>query len=62
MHLKIFYPGGVSYGVVNDDAGNDELYNALYLAATKEQGNGSEKVRNRKSSEDERRKTGGGFR
>lgn len=56
MHLKIFYPGGVSYGVVNDDAGNDELYNALYLAATKEQGNGSEKVKNRKSSEDERRK------
>ena len=41
MHLKIFYPGGVAYGVLPDDASNDELYNALYLAATKEQGNGS---------------------
>ena len=43
MHLKIFYPGGVSYGVVSDDATNEELYNALYLAATKEQGNGRNK-------------------
>ncbi len=40
MHLKIFYPGGVSYGVLPDDASNEEIYNALYLAATEEQGNG----------------------
>ena len=46
MHLKIFYPGGVAYGVVSDDASNEELYNALYLAATQEQGNG--KKRNEK--------------
>ena len=45
MHLKIFYPGGVSYGVVNDDATNKELYNALYLAATKEQGNGKRSIK-----------------
>ena len=45
MHLKIFYPGGVSYGVVSDNATNEELYDALYLAATKEQGNGSRRTK-----------------
>ncbi len=40
MHLMIFSPGKVSYGVANDDATNDELYDTLYLAATTEQGNG----------------------
>ena len=55
MHLKIFYPGGVSYGVLPDDASNEEIYNALYLAATKEQGNGKERkaeTRTRMGGED----------
>lgn len=47
MHLKIFYPGGVTYGVVPDNATNDELYKALYLAATIEEGNGNGKAKKR---------------
>lgn len=43
MHLKIFYPGGVSYGVIDDNATNKELYDILFDAATLEQGNGRKK-------------------
>lgn len=53
MHLKIFYPGGVSYGVVSDNATNEELYNALYTAAMVEQGNGSNKVKDKKTDKEE---------
>lgn len=47
MHLKIFYPGGVSYGTLPDDASNQEIYDALYLAATVEEGNGNGKIKKR---------------
>lgn len=47
MHLKIFYPGGVSYGALPDDASNQEIYDALYLAATVEEGNGNGKNKKR---------------
>ena len=41
MHLMIFYPGGVSYGVpLSEEPTNEELYDMLYTAATVEQGNG----------------------
>ena len=40
MHLMIFYPGGVSYGVLPDDASDKEIYDTMYTAATVEQGNG----------------------
>ena len=43
MHLMIFSPGKVDHGFIDDDAPNDELYNMLYTAATKEQGNGKER-------------------
>lgn len=53
MHLMIFSPGKVSYGVANDDATNDELYEMLYKAATVEQGNGS-KIKEKKIEKEER--------
>lgn len=47
MHLMIFYPGGVSYGALPDDATNSEIYNAMYTAATIEEGNGNGKIKER---------------
>lgn len=47
MHLMIFYPGGVSYGALPDDASNDEIYNTLYSAATIEEGNGNGRIKER---------------
>ena len=47
MQLKIFYPGGVSYGALPDNASDEEIYNALYLAATVEEGNGNGKIKQR---------------
>lgn len=52
MHLMIFYPGGVSYGALPDDASNDEIYDVMYTAATIEEGNGDGKVRKREHKED----------
>ena len=52
MHLMIFYPGGVSYGALPDDASNDEIYDAMYTAATIEEGHGDGKVRKRERKED----------
>ena len=49
MHLMIFSPGKVTHGFIDDDATNEELYDMLYTAATKEQGNG----RNRQAVERE---------
>ena len=43
MHLMIFSPGKVTHGFAFDDATNEELYDMLYTAATKEQGNGRNK-------------------
>lgn len=40
MHLMIFSPGNVTHGFIDDDATNEELFDMLYTAATKEQGNG----------------------
>lgn len=51
MHLQIFYPGGVSYGTLSDNASDMELYNALYLAATIEEGNGNGKIKQREQPE-----------
>ena len=52
MHLMIFYPGGVSYGALPDDASNEEIYDAMYTAATVEQGNGDGKVKHREYKEE----------
>ena len=53
MHLMIFYPGGVSYGVpLSEEPTNEELYDMLYTAATVEQGNGRQK----KERKDEKEK------
>ena len=46
MHLMIFSPGKVTHGFAFDDATNEELYDMLYTAATKEQGNGRVKKEN----------------
>lgn len=43
MHLMIFSPGKVDHGFIDDDATNEALYDMLYTAATKEQGNGKER-------------------
>ena len=40
MHLVIFSPGKVTPGFANDDATDRVLYDMLFTAATKEQGNG----------------------
>lgn len=47
MHLMIFYPGGVSYGALPDDASNNEIYNVMHTAATIEEGNGNGKIKER---------------
>ena len=47
MHLMIFYPGGVSYGALPEDASNDEIYNVMHTAATIEEGNGNGKTKKR---------------
>ena len=43
MHLVIFSPGKVDHGFIDDDATNEMLYDMLYTAATKEQGNGKDR-------------------
>ena len=48
MHLLIFYPGGVSYGALPDDASNEEIYDVMKTAATVEEGNGNGRVSYRK--------------
>ena len=53
MHLMIFYPGGVSYGTLPDDASNDEIYDAMYTAATIEEGNGDGKIKKRKNEKED---------
>lgn len=50
MHLMIFYPGGVSYGALSDDATNEEIYNVMHTAATIEEGNGNGKIKRRNGS------------
>lgn len=50
MHLKIFYPGGVSYGTPFDENDNNEIYDMMYTAATVEEGNGDGKIKKRKNS------------
>ena len=45
MNLKIFFPGGTSHGVLSDDASDDYIYDVMYTAATKEQGNGKQSRR-----------------
>ena len=59
MHLMIFYPGGVSYGALPDDASDQELYDTLYSAATLEQGNGKgvRRRRDEKSKRDDTSKS-----
>ena len=54
MHMMIFYPGGVSYGALPEDATDQEIYDVMYTAATVEEGNGSGKIkkRNRPDNED----------
>lgn len=50
MRLQIFYPGGTSFGVLSDDAANGDIYDVMYTAATKEQGNGNGKDKKREYS------------
>lgn len=47
MHLMIFYPGGVSYGALPNDATNEEIYDVMHTAATIEEGNGNGKIKER---------------
>ena len=47
MHLMIFYPGGVSYGALPDDASDVEIGNVMTTAATIEEGNGNGKIKKR---------------
>lgn len=54
MHLKIFYPGGVSYGVLPDDSSMEEIYDVMYKAATIEEGNGSAKKKRTNKTVDDR--------
>ena len=57
MHLMIFYPGGVSYGALPDDASNEEIYNVMQTAATIEEGNGNGKIKERTREEAPNAKT-----
>ena len=50
MHLMIFYPGGVSYGDLPDDASNQEIFDVMYTAATIEEGNGNGRTKRREHS------------
>ena len=53
MHLMIFYPGGVSYGVpLSEEPTNEELYDMLYTAATVEQGNGKARKEHKREDKD----------
>ena len=52
MHMMIFYPGGVSYGALPEDATDQEIYDVMYTAATVEEGNGDGKVRKRTRKEE----------
>ena len=52
MHMMIFYPGGVSYGALPEDATDQEIYDVMYTAATIEEGNGDGKVRKRQRKEE----------
>lgn len=54
MHLKIFYPGGVSYGVLPDDSSMEEIYDVMYKAATIEEGNGNAKKKCNNKTVDDR--------
>ena len=54
MHLKIFYPGGVSYGVLPNDASMEEIYDVMYKAATIEEGNGNAKKKRVNEAVDDR--------
>lgn len=48
MHLMIFYPGGVSYGALPDDATDKEIFNVVETAVNIEEGNGNGKVTRRR--------------
>ena len=45
MTLKFFGELGTGFMVLNDDATDEEIAEALMIAATEEQGNGKEKRR-----------------
>lgn len=47
MRLVIFYPGGVSYGCLPDDATDEEISEVLNIAAEEEQGNGKGIIKRR---------------
>lgn len=47
MHVMIFSPGAVSYGVPIDKDDDTEMYNMLYTAGTVEEGNGNGRIKKR---------------
>ena len=47
MHLMIFYPGGVSYGVPFDINDDQEILDMVNTAVTTEEGNGNGKIKER---------------
>ena len=49
MRLMIFYPGGVNYGCVSDDATDNEIAEIIKLATEEEQGNGNSKIRKKET-------------
>lgn len=47
MRLMIFYPGGVSFGTLNDDATKNDILDTIKTAITIEEGNGNGRIRER---------------
>ena len=52
MHLMIFYPGGVSYGALPDDATDQDIYDVMYMASTIEEGNGNGRIKDRANKDE----------
>ncbi len=48
VHVMMFYPGGVSDGVIFEDMTDRDIFDMAKTAATIEEGNGNGKIKRRK--------------
>lgn len=47
VSVMFFYPGGVSHGVLPEDATDEEVYETAMIASTIEEGNGNGRIKKR---------------
>lgn len=47
VHVMMFYPGGVSDGVIFEDMTDKDIFDMAKTAATIEEGNGNGKIKER---------------